>query len=235
MSKTHLKKASFLRWIFVVFGSQLGSQNRTSNSKIRVFFVILGQLGPTWAKRASQEAPRAPKWGQEASPERKIEGTRRPRRGNVTLHSAPRRPTRRSWHASLQIRSHKTFPCQAPMQTTIPRSKRGGFQGMAPRGAQERPKSAQERPKSVPRAILGSILEPPGSISKSPGIDFGGLKPLLEWCFSRFRGCNFFLRTSQEQRNCSHENEKNMIPPLQHLSTLLGLGGFSEAGVGEET
>ena len=149
MSKTHLKKTSFLRWIFVVFGSQLGSQNRNSNSKIRVFFVILGQLGPTWAKRASQEAPRAPKWGQEASPERKIEGTRRPRRGNVTLHSAPRRPTRHSWHASLQIRSHKTFPCQAPMQTTIPRSKRGGFQGKT---AKRRPRATKRRPraKNVP-------------------------------------------------------------------------------------
>ena len=36
-------------------------------------------------------------------------------------------------------------------------------------------KSAQERPKGVPRAILGSILEPPGSILKPLALDFGGL------------------------------------------------------------
>ena len=105
MSKTHLKKTSFLMSIFRNFGSQLGSHIRKLKSKNRPFFAILGQLGPTWAKRACQEGPRDPKWGPKALQDRQNDAKRRPKTTKMT-----QKCTTKPSH--YQSKSHKTFSQQ---------------------------------------------------------------------------------------------------------------------------
>ena len=102
MSQTRLKKTSFLMSIFLIFGSQLGSQIRKSNSKIECFSLSWANLGQLGHKRRSKtpqesqnETKRRPKRAQmrpKGAPRERKWGQKRSTGAKLTPQSAPRHP-----------------------------------------------------------------------------------------------------------------------------------------------
>ena len=141
MSKTHLKKTSFLTSIFSIWGSQLGSQIRDSNSKNRFFslsWANLGQLGP-------KRRPKTPR-------ETQNEAKKRPK----SVPRAPKRAKRAPQNLHITnpslIRPSHNKP--VTLQTGDPPFldlKGEASKAFGPRGPQETPKRSQEAPKRAPR------------------------------------------------------------------------------------
>ena len=131
MSKTYLKKTSFLNSIF------LDLQIRSLNQKNRFFSLSWANLGqkaapgrPERPKMRSKSVPRQPKWDQKASQDSQNEAKM----------------------------CHRTFTFWWP---AVPSFKRGGFQGSAqeaPKRPQEGPKRFQEASKRWFWEILAFIL-----------------------------------------------------------------------------
>ena len=102
MSQTRLKKTSFLMSNFLIFGSQLGSQIRKSNSKIECFSLSWANLGQLGHKRRSKtpqesqnETKRRPKRAQmrpKGAPRERKWGQKRSTGAKLTPQSAPRHP-----------------------------------------------------------------------------------------------------------------------------------------------
>ena len=109
--------------------------------KKAIFFAILGQLGPNWAKKPPQEAPRAPKWGQKVPREAPRVSKWSQKASQKSQNDAKKSATKPSHY---QSKSPKTFSHQTGDTSnwwpTAPGFKRGGFQGRAPRGSQEGPR-----------------------------------------------------------------------------------------------
>ena len=102
MSQTRLKKTLFLTSIFLIFGSQLGSQIRKLNSKIECFSLSWANLGQLGHKRRSKtpqesqnETKRRPKRAQmrpKGAPRERKWGQKRSTGAKLTPQSAPRHP-----------------------------------------------------------------------------------------------------------------------------------------------
>ena len=104
MPTTRLKKTSFLMTLSIVliFGSQLGSQIRNLNSKIKCFSLSWANLGQLGHKRRSKtpqesqnETKRRPKRAQmrpKGAPRERKWGQKRSTGAKLTPQSAPRHP-----------------------------------------------------------------------------------------------------------------------------------------------
>ena len=161
MSKTRLKKTLFLTSIFLIFGSQLGSQSRKLNSKIECFSLSWANLGQLGHKRRSKtpqesqnETKRRPKRAQmrpKGAPRERKWGQKRSTGAKLTPQSAPRHPQDNQAKICWKDSCMNLYSGDPPFLV---------LKGEASKaGVQEAPKRPQEAPKRSPRGNCERFCE----------------------------------------------------------------------------